>query len=40
MSNLAYSFSNQPTLFEVDSNADLSENIAERKARFFRFTQR
>ena len=34
MSNLAYNFSNQPALFSVDSNADLVENLAERKARF------
>ncbi|MGX2983915.1 DNA adenine methylase [Helicobacter sp. 23-1048] len=34
MSNLAYNLSNQPALFSVDSNADLSENLAERKARF------
>lgn len=34
MSNLAYNFSNQPVLFEVDCSVDLCENLAERKRRF------
>lgn len=33
MSNLALNY-NQPTLFVLDSSADLSENLVERKARF------
>ncbi|WP_181811313.1 hypothetical protein [Helicobacter fennelliae] len=33
MSNLAYNFSNQPALFEVDCGVDLCENLAERKKR-------
>ena len=33
MSNLALNYT-QPALFEVDSNADLCENLAKRKARF------